>query len=63
MRFLCSPLTAEQLPESANIPAGVRNSHQHFWRCSRCGHIYWQGAQYDSAVGRLTRDLERLSAR
>lgn len=59
----CRPLSAEELPDGSPIPAGVRSAHQQFWRCSRCGHIYWHGAQYSNAVGRLTRELQRFAVR
>lgn len=35
------------------VPEGVWSRHPGFWRCPRCGKVYWQGSHWDKMVERL----------
>ena len=31
---------------SAEVPASVQRNHRAFFRCVRCGHVYWKGSHW-----------------
>ncbi|WP_255430802.1 Mut7-C RNAse domain-containing protein [Candidatus Nitrosopumilus sp. SW] len=41
----CNSLTSmvEKSKISKNIPQGVFDNNEKFWRCENCGQIYWEG--------------------
>ena len=35
------------------VPEGALTSNEKFWRCSRCGKIYWKGTHWRGIMDRL----------
>ncbi len=40
-------------PPKTTIPPKVAEIYQHFYRCDRCGKIYWQGSHYQKLRQKL----------
>ena len=50
---LVLPVPGEEVQEE--LLPGTRRHYQDFWRCGRCGRIYWKGAHYRSLCGLVDR--------
>jgi len=37
------------------VPEGAFISHEKFWKCSRCGKVFWMGTHWNGIMERLTR--------
>lgn len=44
----CNGLIREVAKEEVadKLPKGIRHDFDDFYRCSSCGHVYWQGSHY-----------------
>lgn len=51
-------LTASKSDALGNVPEGVYNLHEEFWRCPGCERFYWQGTHW----ARITRKVEEYRA-
>jgi uncharacterized protein with PIN domain len=40
---VCNEPLEDAAPDSVAVPARVRESCDRFWRCPRCGRVYWEG--------------------
>ncbi|KAG0624463.1 hypothetical protein M758_3G249800 [Ceratodon purpureus] len=51
--FTPRPLTSkeakEQAPATQDVPKSVLETCDEYWQCSVCGHLFWQGFQFDRA--------------
>jgi uncharacterized protein with PIN domain len=45
--------TANKEDVLQHLPAGIKRDFDDFYRCSDCGHIYWQGSHYKRIQGLL----------
>jgi uncharacterized protein len=43
------------------VPPAVHGLHKEFWRCGRCGHVYWQGSHVTEMESKIL-DLARQMA-
>lgn len=39
----------------ASVPEGALASNERFWRCSRCGKVYWKGSHWRGIMERFKR--------
>jgi len=44
---------AEKGMVAGEVPEGVLERHDRFWRCPDCGRIYWKGTHWDDMRERL----------
>ncbi|CAH1439070.1 unnamed protein product [Lactuca virosa] len=53
-RFIQKPLSMEEALEAAKgfqvIPDCLFDRNIHFWQCTDCNQLYWEGTQYHNAV-------------
>ncbi|KAI3519424.1 hypothetical protein L1887_08533 [Cichorium endivia] len=53
-RFIQKPLSIEEAMEAAKgfqvIPNCLFDRNIHFWQCTDCNQLYWEGTQYHNAV-------------
>lgn len=40
---------------AGSVPEGVLEQQEEFWRCERCGKIYWKGKQWKSILKTVQR--------
>ncbi|MDQ4127428.1 MAG: Mut7-C RNAse domain-containing protein [Actinomycetota bacterium] len=40
---------------TGRVPPGVIRDHEEFFRCSRCGRVFWHGSHWDRIGDRLSR--------
>jgi len=52
------PVAAEAV--AGSVPPHVASSHEDFYRCERCGKVYWRGTHVDRIEARLGRVRDRL---
>jgi uncharacterized protein with PIN domain len=57
-RIRCSQCNGElvDLPKDeaeGKVPQGAFAANQKFWRCSRCGKLYWKGTHWNGITDRL----------
>ncbi len=52
---LCNSPVERVLKEDVleDIPEGVREQQDEFWRCVSCEHIYWRGSHWDNILETL----------
>jgi hypothetical protein len=36
----------EEIAASGKLPENVTTNHEKFWRCTKCGKIYWEGGHW-----------------
>lgn len=46
-------LTKEQAKDA--VPEGAFVSNDHFWKCGRCGKVFWKGTHWKGIMERLNR--------
>ena len=56
----CSACNAAVAPTASDavtdeVPAGVLQRHNAFWRCLGCRRVYWQGSHWRAMAGRIAR--------
>ena len=44
-----------------SVPEGVLERHDEFWRCPRCGRVYWVGTHVENMLERLAWIKERAT--
>jgi len=37
----------------ASVPEGALNSNDRFWKCTKCGKVYWKGSHWNGIIARL----------
>ncbi len=57
-RIRCSACNGDlvDLPKEeakGKVPDGALAANQKFWRCSRCGKLYWKGTHWNGIMDRL----------
>lgn len=53
------PATLQQVHD--RVPESMRDGARPFWRCPRCGHVYWQGSHVNEMEAKIL-DLARQLA-
>ncbi len=44
------------------IPPGVAGTHEEFWRCPGCAHVYWQGSHVTEIEKKILELARRIAA-